>query len=186
MYSHCVQGDDGHPAKLGLQMPLYAATLQHMPKPLPFTDALIIGEEVLEGLLHMHSCGWGHCDVKSPNIFLTHEGHALLGDYGAARELGSDADEKTLSHIAEDLPFNADEASVHLDKYLLAVTLLDKLGMLQLGATTLLWANVQQAVQGLISRVAGDAAQRGGFEKLHAFITSLLPDDLFGIGGVAT
>jgi serine/threonine protein kinase len=45
-------------------MPLYPATLQHMPKPLPAQDVLVIGKQVLDGLLHMHQCGWAHCDVK--------------------------------------------------------------------------------------------------------------------------
>jgi serine/threonine protein kinase len=125
-----------------------------MPTPLPPEDALAIGQQVHTGLQHMHQRGWGHCDVKAPNIFVAADGSAVLGDYGAARKLGNDADEKTMSHIAVDLPaaFQVDKASVQLDEYLLAVTLLEKLGLLQLGAQELKMAVVMQAV-GQISSV---------------------------------
>lgn len=155
-------------------MPLYPATLQHMPPPVPANTLLKLGQDVHQGLKHMHSAKLAHCDVKAPNIFITSGGDACLGDYGAARQLGSDADEKTLSHIAKDLPaaFAVDTASAHLDEYLLAVTLLDRHGVLQLhrveqgrlaGFTV---ADVHKAVEDI--RDGPDVA------PFKAFITSLL------------
>ena len=95
------------------------------------------------------------------------DGSALLGDYGAARRLGHDAEEKTLSHIANDLPtsFQVDKASVELDQYLLAVTLLEKLGLLQLGLSVLTVEAVRQAA-GQVPAVGSTA--------LHEFIRLLL------------
>jgi serine/threonine protein kinase len=156
------QEDDGR-HKRALKMPIYPATLQHIPCLSP-AAALKIGGDVLAALQHMHKCGFGHCDVKAPNIFINYSGDALLGDYGAVRELGADADEKTLSHVPVDPPthVDVDHATPALDHLLLAVTLLERMQLLQLqGPHQLRMASVQLAV----ARVT-DTELRAFFKQL--------------------
>lgn len=103
--------------------------------------------QVTVALDYVHKRGWGHSDVKPPNIFITPDGNFDLGDYGAMRKLGKDADEKTAQFVPSDAPFSVDHASKHLDKSLLAVTVLQKLGLLKLkGRSGPSYAAIQEAV----------------------------------------
>jgi serine/threonine protein kinase len=51
---------------------------------LPIDEAVRIAEEVSEALEYAHSVGIVHRDIKPANVFLTHDGQAKLGDFGAA------------------------------------------------------------------------------------------------------
>lgn len=37
---------------------------------------------LLRTLCHLHDAAWIHRDIKPENIFLTHEDHIKLGDFG--------------------------------------------------------------------------------------------------------
>ena len=43
--------------------------------------------EIGRGIEYMHTCGFIHRDIKINNILLKN-GHALIADFGLARELG--------------------------------------------------------------------------------------------------
>ena len=162
MLSYASQGSC---KRLGLLMPLYPATLQHLPD-LADDDALVVGTQVLSALSYMHDAGLGHCDVKAPNIFLDADGSAHLGDYGSTRRLGEDADEKTASHVPVDANENGldvDKASAALDRLLLAVTLLERLKLIQLHPQRLCMQMVHEGIQGAKTEV------------LRSFLQSLLP-----------
>jgi serine/threonine-protein kinase len=55
------------------------------PTPLPVDDALRIAAEVASALQHAHRHGIVHRDIKPANILLQ-DGHALVTDFGVARE----------------------------------------------------------------------------------------------------
>jgi TolB-like protein len=57
----------------------------HRSPPLIVSEALAIAGEIADALAHAHANGVIHRDVKPDNI-LMHEGHALLADFGVARE----------------------------------------------------------------------------------------------------
>ena len=88
--------------------------------------------QVNVALDYMHLQGWGHCDVKPPNIFIDPQGDFNLGDYGAMRKLGEPANEQTARFVPSDAPFDIHECCIKLDKALLAVTVLERLGLLEL------------------------------------------------------
>mmetsp|Transcript_34720 Transcript_34720/g.77198 ORF Transcript_34720/g.77198 Transcript_34720/m.77198 type:complete len:354 (-) Transcript_34720:883-1944(-) len=131
-----LKGSEG--TRQGILMPLYPVTMQHMPC-LTESHALRLGKQLHGALTHMHSLQLAHCDIKSPNIFIDTFGDAHLGDFGATRNFGEDADEKTFSHVPVDAfgKLNVDKASPDLDFFLLAVTLMERLGWLELGKSQL-------------------------------------------------
>jgi serine/threonine protein kinase/tetratricopeptide (TPR) repeat protein len=53
---------------------------------LPLADALRITTEIASALEHAHQRGVIHRDVKPENILLAADGHALLADFGVARD----------------------------------------------------------------------------------------------------
>lgn len=144
-------------------MPVYPATLQHVPHLTP-SAALKIGSDMKAALQHLHLCELAHCDVKAPNIFINSNGDAFLGDYGAVRKLGADAEERTLSHVPADPPkdIDVDRATRELDYLLLAITLLERMELLQLGRGPLRMASVLAA------------AEQVTHTELHEFIMVLL------------
>lgn len=157
------QNESTGKGRKALQMPIYPATLQHVPRLTPCA-ALKIGSDIRTGLQHMHSHKLAHCDVKAANIFIDDSGNAFLGDYGAVRSFGQDADEKTVSHVPVDPPedVDVDRATRELDFLLLAVTLLERIRLLQLGPGQLCMASVLTA------------AAQVTHKELHAFIMLLL------------
>ena len=42
----------------------------------------IIAHEICKGLEHLHSRGWVHRDIKSPNILINKEGYVQISDFG--------------------------------------------------------------------------------------------------------
>lgn len=52
-------------------------------------DAGYHATEICEAIEHVHRSGYMHRDIKAANILLSHEGHAVLGDFGCAREIPS-------------------------------------------------------------------------------------------------
>eukprot|EP00197_Chlamydomonas_leiostraca_P010294 CAMPEP_0202884914 /NCGR_PEP_ID=MMETSP1391-20130828/41393_1 /ASSEMBLY_ACC=CAM_ASM_000867 /TAXON_ID=1034604 /ORGANISM="Chlamydomonas leiostraca, Strain SAG 11-49" /LENGTH=360 /DNA_ID=CAMNT_0049568147 /DNA_START=60 /DNA_END=1142 /DNA_ORIENTATION=+ len=163
-----LEGEVEHTGRVtcGLLMPLYPATLQHVPVPMDAAGALKVGREVKDVLDNMHQAGWFHNDVKAPNIFLDNDGTAHLGDLGAARRAGGDADERTLSHLPYDLDqhhIDSTKSTAACDMLLLAVTLLERMGKLKLGDDALSMVAVHEAATEI-----GDA-------ELVSFVKSLLP-----------
>ena len=55
--------------------------------PLPADEAVAIAHCVLEALVHAHSAGILHCDIKPGNIMLTGPRSAKLLDFGLAKHL---------------------------------------------------------------------------------------------------
>ncbi|KAL0038733.1 hypothetical protein WJX79_005652 [Trebouxia sp. C0005] len=75
-----------HPAavlrvKHCLQMPVYPATLQHIPAPIQESVILTFGRQLKTSLQNVHQKGYGHNDVKAANIFISATGHLDLTDY---------------------------------------------------------------------------------------------------------
>ncbi|KAJ9534451.1 hypothetical protein QJQ45_016148 [Haematococcus lacustris] len=122
-------------ARCAMVMPLYPATLQHVPCPMDPASLLRCGQQLRHTLTCIHSKGYGHNDVKASNVFLDSEGNCILGDFGAAQQLGAVPRECTNTHWPAEL--NSDTAdtittSVAADLFLLAVTLLERAGVHQL------------------------------------------------------
>ncbi|KAL0035576.1 hypothetical protein WJX77_012718 [Trebouxia sp. C0004] len=88
--SHGHVAAPGGPAprvKQCLQMPVYPATLQHIPAPMKEPVILTFGRQLKTSLQHVHQKGYGHNDVKAANIFISAAGECILGDFGSALEL---------------------------------------------------------------------------------------------------
>lgn len=67
--------------------PTIADVLQERSAPMPEEEALGIGMQIAEALVHAHSRGFIHRDVKPKNIMLTADGVAKLADMGLARQV---------------------------------------------------------------------------------------------------
>lgn len=57
-----------------LQMPVYPATLQHIPAPMQESVILIFGKQLQTSLQSVHNKGYGHHDVKAANVFISATG----------------------------------------------------------------------------------------------------------------
>ena len=57
-----------------LQMPVYPATLQHIPAPIQEPVILILGRQLKTSLQNVHQKGYGHNDVKAANVFISATG----------------------------------------------------------------------------------------------------------------
>lgn len=53
-----------------LQMPVYPATLQHIPAPLQEAVILTFDRQLKTSLQNVHQKGHGHNDVKAANVFI--------------------------------------------------------------------------------------------------------------------
>ena len=123
-----------------LQMPVYPATLQHIPAPMKESVILRFGRQLKTSLQHVHQKGYGHNDVKAANIFVSaageqqpitkvvcahavfalsdvspskclYAGECILGDFGSALELGKPRHEHTSTHWP--VEFEDPDVSVH-------------------------------------------------------------------------
>ncbi len=61
-----------------LQMPVYPATLQHIPIPEEESVVLIHGRQLRSTLQNIHRRNYGHNDVKAANVFVSATGEAQL------------------------------------------------------------------------------------------------------------
>ena len=72
--------------KRGMLMPLYPATLQHVPRPMDEAHVLACGRQLKATLDAVHREGYGHNDIKAGNVFLDqngefkicHDGYAMM------------------------------------------------------------------------------------------------------------
>lgn len=56
-------------------------------RPLKLSEALVIAQEVLLGLSHIHSNQFVHLDIKPSNIFFDDSHRALIADFGQSRQI---------------------------------------------------------------------------------------------------
>jgi serine/threonine protein kinase len=117
--------DIGYGTKVFMVMPHYPSTLKEFPLPVPTEYAFCYGKDVLSGLEHCWDRGYGFCDCKPDNIFISSEGRAHLGDYGGLTKLGEPYRETTQRFLPSD--FLSDTASVEMDLWMLTVSLLELL-----------------------------------------------------------
>jgi serine/threonine-protein kinase len=61
---------------------------------LPVEDALRICREAAQALQYAHEHGVIHRDIKPENLLLTRDGNTLVADFGIARALGGESDER--------------------------------------------------------------------------------------------
>jgi serine/threonine protein kinase/tetratricopeptide (TPR) repeat protein len=67
--------------------------------PLPVTEALEIGRQILDALQTAHDEGVIHRDVKPENILIARSGHALLADFGIARGIAGVTRAETMTQV---------------------------------------------------------------------------------------
>jgi serine/threonine protein kinase len=70
-------GETAH-ARAALVIPVYPATLQHLPRPYKQDRVLRIGRELIQALAHVHASGLVHCDIKASNIFVGYDGKRAI------------------------------------------------------------------------------------------------------------
>ena len=60
--------------------------------PLPYSEAIPLILQCIDGLIEAHSRGMIHRDVKPANCYLDDQGNVKIGDFGLARSLVSDSE----------------------------------------------------------------------------------------------
>ena len=60
--------------------------------PLPYSEAIPLVLQCIDGLIEAHSRGMIHRDVKPANCYLDDQGNVKIGDFGLARSLVSDSE----------------------------------------------------------------------------------------------
>lgn len=98
--------------------------------PLPLPDALALFEELCGAIGALHAQGLVHRDIKPENVFIVGGKHAVLLDFGIAKELAAPASTTTMDGGVRGTPaymaperFFGQPAAVATDVYELAVTL---------------------------------------------------------------
>jgi len=98
--------------------------------PLPLAQALALFDELAEAVEALHAQGLVHRDLKPENVFVVASGHAVLLDFGIAKELAAPASTTTIDGGVRGTPaymaperFFGQPAGVATDVYELAVTL---------------------------------------------------------------
>jgi serine/threonine protein kinase len=56
--------------------------------PLPVSEIVRIGQDVLAGLAQIHMAGYVHLDVKPSNVLISETGRGLVADFGQSRAIG--------------------------------------------------------------------------------------------------
>ena len=64
---------------------LYVEGLVNLPKPIPLPLAFYFARQIADGLIHAHSKGVYHLDLKPQNILLDDKGTPKITDFGLAR-----------------------------------------------------------------------------------------------------
>lgn len=54
--------------------------------PLPLREVVRIGVEVMQGLMHIHSAGYIHFDLKPSNVLFSDNDRPMVADFGQARK----------------------------------------------------------------------------------------------------
>ncbi len=54
--------------------------------PLPLREVVRIGIEVMQGMMHIHSVGYIHFDLKPSNVLFTDNDRPMVADFGQARK----------------------------------------------------------------------------------------------------
>jgi hypothetical protein len=110
-------------------MPFFASTLQHIPSPLSAAVTSQLWQQLSAALRHLHIRSAAHMDVKPSNVFVSTNGHFVLGDLGSVARF----DERTMStraFIPSDLQrvehSRRTMASETLDWWMTAMNLCDK------------------------------------------------------------
>lgn len=68
-------------------------------QPLPWDQVLVILQQIGEALQYAHDQGIVHRDLKPENILFRSDGHALLADFGIAREASMQRDTEVVGSI---------------------------------------------------------------------------------------
>lgn len=56
--------------------------------PLPVSEVVRFGQDVLAGLAHIHVAGFVHFDIKPSNVLVSNTGRGLVADFGQSRAIG--------------------------------------------------------------------------------------------------
>jgi serine/threonine protein kinase len=121
----------------------------------------------------MHKAGMCHVDVKSGNIFLDIQGGAFLGDYGSTVPHNSIPHEASIAtHWPSNLNYAATPMTAALDYYLLAVTLLELAGVIELDPSK--GALSSHKVRGIVSIFGESDAEFLGFSFSLTFVKPIV------------
>lgn len=151
--------------RAGIFMPLYGCTLETLPS-LTADDALEIVTRMSATLDFLHDCNWLHGDVKPSNIFIDHVGKAWLGDYGSSVQFSSVESFTGGTPAFQCVDVSYITSPERFDRTGLAISLLCKLGVLQISSSSQNRGWHLEAVVNGISRV--------GNEPLKTALTNLL------------
>jgi len=96
---------------------------------LPVSDAVSIIEQVLAGVEHIHHQGVVHRDLKPSNIFITHDGHIKISDFGVARLVDQQPHQRgtmvgTLLYMSPE-QINGHDTDFRSDIYTVGITLFE-------------------------------------------------------------
>ena len=85
-----------------LIMPWYTSTLHKHPS--NCLDWIAFeGGRILDALQYLHANGFAHMDVKAANIFVDHDNHWFLGDFGSCKPLGEPITSCSIAFCWEDV-----------------------------------------------------------------------------------
>ncbi len=96
---------------------------------LSVSDAVSIVEQVLAGVEHIHNMGVVHRDLKPSNIFITHDGHIKISDFGVARLIDQQPHQRgtmsgTLLYMSPE-QINGHDTDFRSDIYTIGITLFE-------------------------------------------------------------
>jgi hypothetical protein len=145
----------------------------HLPCTIQVSCAMVprcaqrLWQQMREALEFIHSFGFAHMDVKPSNILHDQSGSFRLGDFGSMAPYGN-----TTSSTPAFLPLDLRRkwqyaARAETDWWMLAVTLLDRTGLVSAGLDAAL------TCADVIQRLENAAAEHPCFTEVAALLTSL-------------